>query len=141
MATESANIVRVAFVYLEREGEVFLVQEKGGHNRGLWSPPGGHVDEGETPGEAAVREAKEESGYTVVALEHLRTIRMDNDRFRSSAKNDGKIIEVHIFSGTITGDQESIAALEDDDILDARWFRIDAVQNLPLRGDWVTLGL
>ncbi|MBI3566410.1 MAG: NUDIX domain-containing protein, partial [Elusimicrobia bacterium] len=29
---------------------------------GLWLPPGGHIDEGETPDQAALREVKEETG-------------------------------------------------------------------------------
>lgn len=32
---------------------------------GVWLPPGGHIDEGELPHEAAVREVKEETGIDV----------------------------------------------------------------------------
>jgi len=32
---------------------------------GVWLPPGGHIDEGELPHEAAVREVKEETGLDV----------------------------------------------------------------------------
>lgn len=31
-----------------------------------WQPPGGHVEEGELPHEAAIREAKEETGQEVI---------------------------------------------------------------------------
>ena len=50
---------------------VFIVDSKGRtlllwHKRlGRWMPPGGHVDEGETPEETAVRECKEETGLDV----------------------------------------------------------------------------
>jgi len=41
------------------------------HKRlGIWVQPGGHIDEGETPAEAAVREAVEETGLPVTLLEH-----------------------------------------------------------------------
>ena len=36
---------------------------------GRWLPPGGHVDPGETPEEAAVREVLEETGQRVVLLD------------------------------------------------------------------------
>ncbi len=35
------------------------------HKRlGLWLQPGGHIDEGETPEQAALREVREETGFT-----------------------------------------------------------------------------
>jgi 8-oxo-dGTP pyrophosphatase MutT (NUDIX family) len=40
------------------------------HRRlGLWLPPGGHIDEGELPDEAAVRETFEESGVRVTLVD------------------------------------------------------------------------
>lgn len=46
------------------ENKVLLVKERGDG----WTLPGGWVDPGESPSEAAVRETKEESGYDVSAV-------------------------------------------------------------------------
>jgi ADP-ribose pyrophosphatase YjhB (NUDIX family) len=44
------------------------------HGRLLWSLPKGHVEEGETPAQAAVREVAEETGLTGRILGRLGTI-------------------------------------------------------------------
>jgi ADP-ribose pyrophosphatase YjhB (NUDIX family) len=46
------------------ENKILLVKERGNG----WTLPGGWVDPGESPSEAAVRETKEESGYDVSAV-------------------------------------------------------------------------
>jgi ADP-ribose pyrophosphatase YjhB (NUDIX family) len=46
------------------ENKILLVKERGDG----WTMPGGWVDPGESPSEAAVRETKEESGYDVSAV-------------------------------------------------------------------------
>ncbi len=54
-------------VVIKRAGKEFLLIKRGNRpEKGYWAPPGGHVDKGETPYEAAVREAKEEAGGVVV---------------------------------------------------------------------------
>jgi ADP-ribose pyrophosphatase YjhB (NUDIX family) len=53
--------VRAAVV---SENQILLVKERGNG----WTLPGGWVDPGESPSEAAVRETKEESGYDVNAV-------------------------------------------------------------------------
>jgi ADP-ribose pyrophosphatase YjhB (NUDIX family) len=55
-------------VVLDEKGAVLLVKEK---EDGLWTLPGGWVDVGESPSEAAERELKEESGYQVRAVRLL----------------------------------------------------------------------
>jgi 8-oxo-dGTP pyrophosphatase MutT (NUDIX family) len=49
----------VATAYVVRDGKTLLLKHK---KLGLWLPPGGHIDEGETPDEAARREVLEETG-------------------------------------------------------------------------------
>ncbi len=55
-----------AGVIVEREGNVLLVRRRLDPRQGLWTFPGGFVDFGETPEEAAVRECWEETGLRVV---------------------------------------------------------------------------
>jgi 8-oxo-dGTP pyrophosphatase MutT (NUDIX family) len=52
----------VATVYLVSDGAICLHE----HERlGMWLPPGGHIDRDELPHEAALREAREETGLEV----------------------------------------------------------------------------
>jgi 8-oxo-dGTP diphosphatase len=55
-----------AFVF--REGAVLLVKRRDEPSRGLWSPPGGSLEVGETVEAAAVRETAEETGVVVRPL-------------------------------------------------------------------------
>ncbi len=49
-------------VFVVREGKVLLHRHR---KLGMWLPPGGHIEEGELPDEAAVREVWEETGVRV----------------------------------------------------------------------------
>jgi 8-oxo-dGTP pyrophosphatase MutT (NUDIX family) len=51
-----------AAVYAMRDGQILLLERARGMMIGFWSVPGGFVDPGETPQEAAVRELFEEAG-------------------------------------------------------------------------------
>lgn len=52
-----------------RDGKILLVQEKMDNNR--WTLPGGWADVGDAPSAAAVREIREETGYTTRAVKLL----------------------------------------------------------------------
>ena len=56
-------------------GRILLVRER---TDGLWSVPGGWADIGETPGECAAKEVREESGYIVRPTKLLAVL--DRDR-------------------------------------------------------------
>ena len=58
-------ILASGVLFLSPANRVLLCQRAG---NGLWSLPAGHVEEGETPSVAAIREAFEETGYEVKAL-------------------------------------------------------------------------
>lgn len=63
---EHADPVHVtgSAIVMDDRGRTLLHRHK---RLGLWLQPGGHVDAGETPAEAALREAREETG---VPLDH-----------------------------------------------------------------------
>ncbi len=63
------SAVRVGVgVLIERNGQVLLILRKNAHGAGSWSPPGGHLEFGESPEECAAREAMEETGVQVADL-------------------------------------------------------------------------
>src|SRR5262245_35158791 len=62
--TESAPRVGVGCIVI-RDGQILLIRRQRNHGAGTWSPPGGHLDFGETPAECAARETREESGVGV----------------------------------------------------------------------------
>lgn len=63
------EIVRVGVaVFIARDGKLLMQQRKGSHGAGTWALPGGHIEFGETPEQAAEREVLEETGCQVVGL-------------------------------------------------------------------------
>ncbi len=57
-------------LYLFDGDKVLLINKKTGLGKGLVNAPGGHVEEGETAKEAAMREITEETGLTVPSVEY-----------------------------------------------------------------------
>ena len=54
-----------ATAIIQRQGQVLLIRRAGEVGYGLWSMPGGYVDQGEPVEAAAAREAWEETGLEV----------------------------------------------------------------------------
>jgi 8-oxo-dGTP pyrophosphatase MutT (NUDIX family) len=91
---------RVAAVYLLRDDGAALLQHRddkpGISHPGLWTPPGGHCEDGESPEECARRELHEETGYLCDGLRWLRTL-------RSPGASDA--VELTVFWGRYDGVQ------------------------------------
>jgi len=62
MDSEQAGRHFTVAVFVVWEGKVLLHRHR---KLGMWLPPGGHIEEGELPDEAAVREVWEEAGVRV----------------------------------------------------------------------------
>jgi 8-oxo-dGTP diphosphatase len=59
------SIVLGAGTVVHRKGRMLVVKRAEAPNLGFWAFPGGRVEQGETPMEAAVRETREEVGLEV----------------------------------------------------------------------------
>jgi mutator protein MutT len=65
----SPSPVQIAIAVVERNGQFLVGQRPAGVPlAGLWEFPGGKIEPGETPEEAAVRECREETGLLVRPL-------------------------------------------------------------------------
>ena len=107
-----------------KDGKLLVIQEgKDNYGQlGTWNFPAGHVEPGEGLVEAAVREAKEESGYTV-AIDGVLSVLLKN--------NDSGMSLVVFFLGHIADDypapreegiqQVDFVSLEDLEKLDLRF--------------------
>ncbi|GAC56025.1 putative hydrolase [Gordonia hirsuta DSM 44140 = NBRC 16056] len=107
-------------VIVDTDGRVLLIKRGHEPQKGKWSVPGGRVEAGETPGQAAVREVAEETGLQVVVGEQLWTATVPFE--------DERLYEVHDFAATVLGGELHSG----DDADDARWVAPAELDTLPL---------
>ncbi len=114
-------------VIRQGDGKYLLVQEKQPKVYGLWNLPAGYLDKGETIENAAIREAKEETGYDV---ELDNKIGIYHETIESPVR--------HAFSAYIVGGELNI---QEDEILDAGWFSYEEITIMrrdgKLRVEWI----
>ncbi len=117
-----------AIILREVEGELKIALAQ--HQRVIkaWVIPKGHVEEGESIEQAALREIYEEAGLDNVQLiKHLGTI------MRESAKSSGDIVQktIHFFLAYALSDSQSPTP-SDLSFIEVGWFRPEeAIELLP----------
>lgn len=116
LASIHMDNVLIAGVVIEQDGKYLLVQERKPSAYGLWNLPAGKADEGETVEVAAVREAKEETGYDVKLIKKLEV-------YHSTLDSRQK----HAFIAEIVGGNLSFPI---DELLDAQWFTYEEIQKM-----------
>jgi 8-oxo-dGTP diphosphatase len=115
-AQEKRNMIVCAGAVVRDElGRLLLVRRANAPSAGLWSLPGGRVEAGESPAEAAVREVREETGLEVEVGMLLASVEIGD-------------YLVHDFAAALVGGQLTPG----DDASDARWCSADEALALPL---------
>ncbi|HET7529641.1 MAG TPA: NUDIX domain-containing protein [Mycobacteriales bacterium] len=104
-------------VVRDEAGRLLLVRRGRPPGLGSWSLPGGRVEPGETPDQAAAREVLEETGLVVEVGELLQTVVIWDGTYR-----------VHDFAATVVGGDLAAG----DDAADARWCTVDEVDTMEL---------
>ena len=116
----------MASCLIKKDDKYLIIQERQPKAYGLWNLPSGHVDIGEQIEAAAIREAKEETGFDVHLINEIAL-------YHESAKQAVK----HVFSADIIGGS---LMQPDDEIMDIKWLSYDSVEDLQkdgkLRSPW-----
>lgn len=119
-----------ASVVLWRGDEILVMKRAGGFSAGGWFIPGGHVEQGERPVEAAARELFEEAGISVDAADLTLVDIMSYETGRGTAHTiiyngscadatEAAINEEHLFHRWMTP-EAYIARFLDDEMLRGR---------------------
>ena len=96
---------RVAVVFLVDPQGRILMQHRDANahvSPNQWGLPGGKIEDGETPDEAARREVLEETGLSVSKVEHLWS------GTRPSVSNPDGLVEMHVFCAPTDARQDDV---------------------------------
>lgn len=109
---------------LDAHDRVLLIHACDPHDRGhhWWELPGGGLDEGEKPEDAALREVAEETGIVIPSLGHKLWIR--ESRFHYKGRDHHR--EDHVFLGRITDTAPKVALKPTENekagLIERRWW-------------------
>jgi len=117
----------VAGCVVHRGGKYLLVQESNPRAYGLWNLPAGHVDKDEVIEHAAIREAKEETGYKV-----------ELDGKIGIYHEDAKRPVKHAFRAHVVGGKMIASS---DEVLQVQWLAFAEIKALhdngEIRAEWI----
>lgn len=101
-----------------RAGRTLLLRRQRSHGAGSWSPPGGHLEFGESPEACAIRETAEETGLRISEPEFFA---LTNDLFVEDGKH---YITIWMRAESTEG---SPAVVDPAEVADIGWFAADAL--------------
>jgi 8-oxo-dGTP pyrophosphatase MutT (NUDIX family) len=104
----------VVFRHRDGNAQILMIQDR----LGRWTIPKGHVEEGESLEQTALREVAEETGLT-----HLR-LGEKLDKLHFFYRKEGKLIfmTTYVFLMEALGDTDTIIPGDSDGIVDTKWF-------------------
>jgi len=115
----SKPVVRVGVcVVIRKEGRVLMGKRLKSHGVGCWCLPGGHIEFGETPEDAARREVREETGLEIGTLAMSESLPWVNTFW----PEDGKQYVTLYMEGEYTGGKPK--AMEPEKCAEWLWFPV-----------------
>jgi ADP-ribose pyrophosphatase YjhB (NUDIX family) len=117
------RITLAASVALRRDDHLLLVERGHAPARGLFAVPGGRLEQGESPEEAARRELFEETGLAAGELVLFQVIDLGGDEDSSDV-----LFRLHVFTGSYV---EGEAAAQDD-AASVGWYSVEEMKALPV---------
>lgn len=123
--------------YLVQDGKVLLV-----HNKRFdkWTPPGGHIEENETPDQALIREWKEELNLDVdIIPAHESAFAGDANAtpvpmpFHIDLEREGFDVPHigHFFYVKLKNSKDRVSAIQEDELHNFGWFSEEELADLP----------
>ena len=103
-------------VVIIKDGKTLLAKRKGSHNEGMWGSMGGHVEFGESPIEACIREAREELGIEIGNLRFVACMNL--------VRNGKHYLDVSFVADLISGEP---SIQEPDRIEEIGWYPLNAL--------------
>jgi len=125
--------------YLTRENkgktEILLIYKKWSENDQGWVPPKGHIEEGETLEQTALRETTEETGYSnIKIIKHLKTVQIEYP-WTDNTLNQKTIHWYHAKLIDETNIDTALVADEVNTQIKMEWFDIDTAKKLMMFDD------
>ena len=120
-ATGSARRVPCVGAVVVHDGRLLVVQRGHEPGRGLWSVPGGRVEDGETVAAACAREVLEETGLVVEVGALVGTVERPSP--------EGATYVIDDLECRVVGPSSATAG---DDADDVRWVTRDELEALPV---------
>lgn len=123
----SQNIIKIGAATLieNKKGEILIVRSPKTSEE--WTMPGGHVEYGETIAEAAIREAKEETGLNVAYKKIIRFCEVIN-------KNDGFLHMISFHTHCISKDTK--IELDNRELLEYKWVKPEVAAKMDIFKDF-----
>lgn len=115
---EKSVRVGVGVYIFNQNNQVLLGLRKGAHGSGMWCPPGGHMEFGESNEQAVLREAKEETNLDLLP-ESVVLQGVTNDFYAESGRH---YITLHFFCRRFSGEPQ---LMEPDKCARWQWFDVD----------------
>ena len=118
--------------YIQRDKKYLMlhrVKKEGDVNKDKWIGIGGRIEDGESPKQCILREAKEETGLTLTSCDYRGIVYFESDIYEDEKMH---LFTSDSFEGELTECDEGVL----------EWIDRDEMYNLPMwEGDKIFLGL